>query len=71
MITYLLGVGDHHTDNLLLHRDEYFLHCDYQYTLEQDPITYLPMRITDDMVKGIGSRDSDNFAMFTCYNVSD
>jgi len=64
VITYLLGVGDRHTDNLLLHPNGYFLHCDYQFILGQDPKTYLPMRITEHMVAGIGGRDSDNFAMF-------
>ena len=64
VITYLLGVGDRHTDNLLLHPNGYFLHCDYQFILGQDPKTYLPMRITEEMVNGIGGQDSDNFAMF-------
>lgn len=64
VITYLLGVGDRHTDNLLLHPKGYFLHCDYSFILGQDPKTYLPMRITEHMVNGMGGRDSDNFAMF-------
>lgn len=64
VITYLLGVGDRHTDNLLLHPNGHFLHCDYSFILGQDPKTYLPMRITEHMVNGMGGRDSDNFAMF-------
>jgi len=64
VITYLLGIGDRHTDNLLLHPKGYFLHCDYSFILGQDPKTYLPMRITEHMVSGMGGRDSDNFAMF-------
>lgn len=64
VITYLLGVGDRHLDNLLLHPNGHFLHCDYSFILGQDPKTYLPMRITEDMVLGMGGRDSDNFAMF-------
>lgn len=64
VITYLLGVGDRHTDNLLLHQTGHFFHCDYSFILGQDPKTYLPMRITKDMVDGMGGHDSDNFALF-------
>ena len=42
VITYLLGVGDRHTDNLLLHPRGYFLHCDYSFILGQDPKTPKP-----------------------------
>ena len=64
VVTYLLGVGDRHTDNLLLHREGYFLHCDYSFILGQDPKTYMPMRINERMVNGMGGKESDNFAMF-------
>ncbi len=64
VITYIMGVGDRHTDNLLLHPKGYFFHCDYSFILGQDPKTYQPMRITEHMVNGMGGRDSDNFAKF-------
>jgi phosphatidylinositol kinase/protein kinase (PI-3 family) len=64
VITYLLGVGDRHTDNLLLHSQGYFFHCDYSFILGQDPKTYLPMRITTQMLDAMGGKDSDNFAKF-------
>jgi phosphatidylinositol 3-kinase len=64
VITYLLGVGDRHLDNILLHQNGHLLHCDYSFILGQDPKTYLPMRITEEMIKGFGGRDSDNFAKF-------
>lgn len=44
VITYILGVGDRHLDNILLHQSGYLLHCDYSFILGQDPKTYLPMR---------------------------
>ena len=65
IITYILGVGDRHLENLLIHQNGYFLHCDYSFILGQDPKTYLPMRITEDMVNGMGGFDSDNFSKFT------
>jgi phosphatidylinositol 3-kinase len=63
-ITYILGVGDRHLDNLLLHPTGHFFHCDYSFILGHDPKRYLPLRITEDMVNGMGGRESDNYAMF-------
>jgi len=62
--TYLLGVGDRHLDNLLLTPRGHFLHCDFSFILGRDPKTYIPMRITEEMVLGMGGRESDNFAKF-------
>ena len=64
VITYILGVGDRHLDNLLLHQSGSFFHCDFSFILGNDPKKYLPMRITEDMVHGMGGRESDNFAKF-------
>jgi phosphatidylinositol 3-kinase len=44
MVTYLLGVGDRHLDNLLLHQTGHFFHCDFSFILGEDPKTYQPMR---------------------------
>jgi phosphatidylinositol 3-kinase len=60
----LKGVGDRHLDNLLLHQSGHFFHCDYSFIFGSDPKKYLPMRITEDMVQGMGGRESDNFAVF-------
>lgn len=57
-------MGDRHLDNLLLHQSGHFFHCDYSFILGNDPKKYLPMRITEDMVEGMGGRNSDNFARF-------
>ena len=64
VLTYLLGVGDRHLDNLLLHQSGHFFHCDYSFILGNDPKKYLPMRITEHMIHGMGGRDSDNYARF-------
>jgi hypothetical protein len=65
VITYLLGVGDRHLDNLLLHNQTgCFFHCDYSFLFGNDPKKYLPMRVTEDMIYGMGGRDSDNYAKF-------
>jgi hypothetical protein len=64
VLTYLLGVGDRHLDNLLLHQSGHFFHCDFSFILGNDPKKYLPMRITEHMIHGMGGRDSDNYARF-------
>ena len=65
VITYVLGVGDRHLDNLLLHNQTgCFFHCDYSFLFGKDPKKYLPMRVTEDMIWGMGGRESDNFAKF-------
>jgi hypothetical protein len=62
--TFILGVGDRHLDNLLLHQSGHFFHCDYSFILGKDPKKYLPMRITQDMINGMGGWRSDNFCQF-------
>jgi phosphatidylinositol 3-kinase len=64
VITYILGVGDRHLDNLLLHQSGAFFHCDYSFLLGRDPKKYVPLRITEDMVHGMGGIESDNYAKF-------
>lgn len=64
VITYILGVGDRHLDNLLLHQSGSFFHCDFSFILGSDPKKFLPMRITEDMVYGMGGKESDNYARF-------
>eukprot|EP00977_Amphora_coffeiformis_P007151 scaffold1562_cov170-Amphora_coffeaeformis.AAC.4 len=64
VITYILGVGDRHLDNLLLHQSGAFFHCDYSFLLGSDPKKYVPLRITEDIVHGMGGVESDNYAKF-------
>ena len=64
VLTYILGGGDRHLDNLLLHPTGHFFHCDYSFILGHDPKKYLPLRISEDMVNGMGGRESDNYAKF-------
>jgi len=65
VVTYILGVGDRHLDNLLLHQSGAFFHCDFSFILGSDPKKVnIPMRITEDMVFGMGGRESDNYSKF-------
>lgn len=64
VLTYILGVGDRHLDNLLLHPTGHFFHCDFTFLLGRDPKKYLPLRITETMIEGMGGTESDGYAMF-------
>ncbi|KAK9476575.1 kinase-like domain-containing protein [Lipomyces japonicus] len=68
VITYLLGVGDRHLDNLLLCPDGHFFHADFGYILGRDPKPFAPlMKLPIQIVEGMGGEQSDNFQKFRNY----
>ena len=68
VITYLLGVGDRHLDNLLLAPDGHFFHADFGYILGRDPKPFAPqMKLCKEMVEGMGSSTSPHYAAFKSY----
>ncbi|KAK3703634.1 Phosphatidylinositol (PI) 3-kinase [Vermiconidia calcicola] len=71
VITYLLGVGDRHLDNLLLAPDGHFFHIDFGYILGRDPKPMAPlMKLTGEMVEGMGGASSlpeSQFELFKQY----
>lgn len=70
VITYLLGVGDRHLDNLLLTRGGALFHIDFGYILGRDPKPLPPpMKLSREMVEAMGGVHSDHFHKFRnqCY----
>jgi len=60
VITYLLGVGDRHMDNLLLAPDGHFFHADFGYILGRDPKPLAPsMKLSHEMIDGMGGVNVD------------
>lgn len=70
VITYLLGVGDRHLDNLLLTQDGKLFHIDFGYILGRDPKPLPPpMKLSKEMVEAMGGVNSEHFQQFRklCY----
>ena len=68
VITYLLGVGDRHLDNLLLAPSGHFFHADFGYILGRDPKPFAPqMKLCKEMVEGMGSSTSSHYSAFKSY----
>lgn len=70
IITYLLGVGDRHLDNLLLTRKGNLFHIDFGYILGRDPKPFPPpMKLSREMVEGMGGVNSEHYQKFQkfCY----
>ncbi|KAJ4355770.1 Phosphatidylinositol (PI) 3-kinase [Didymosphaeria variabile] len=68
VITYLLGVGDRHLDNLLISPSGAFFHVDFGYILGRDPKPYAPqMKIAPQMIEGMGGPEHPNYMAFKEY----
>lgn len=68
VITYILGVGDRHLDNLLLAPDGHFFHADFGFILGRDPKPFAPvMKLSKEMVDCMGGVSSDAFRQFKQY----
>src|SRR5690606_14140169 len=65
VITYLLGIGDRHLDNIMITKNGIIFHIDYSYILGNDakPITSY-IRITDEMINVMGGINSKTYKEF-------
>lgn len=68
VVTYILGVGDRHLENLLLSKDGHFFHADFGYILGQDPKPFPPlMKLPIQIIEGMGGSDNINYKKFCQY----
>jgi len=68
VITYILGVGDRHLDNLLLSPQGNFFHIDFGFILGRDPKPFAPLiKLCKEMVEGLGGTTSPQYAQFKQY----
>ncbi|GAN11171.1 phosphatidylinositol 3-kinase [Mucor ambiguus] len=68
VITYLLGVGDRHLDNLLLSTDGHLFHVDFGFILGRDPKPFPPpMKLCKEMIEAMGGANSPHYLSFQQY----
>lgn len=68
VLTYLLGIGDRHLDNLMMKTEGNLFHIDFGYIFGADPKPYPPpFRLTKEMVEGMGGIQSQNYIKFQTY----
>ena len=65
MLSYILGVGDRHMENILITSNGRVLHIDFSYLLGADPkLSKAEMRITPEMLDMMGGKNSEHYYMF-------
>ncbi|KAJ5070498.1 phosphatidylinositol 3-kinase catalytic subunit type 3 [Anaeramoeba ignava] len=75
VITYILGIGDRHLDNILLTSDGHLLHIDFGFILGRDPMPFPPpFKLTSEMIEPMGGKKGEHFNNFknyctTAYNI--
>jgi len=68
VITYILGIGDRHLDNLLITTNGNLFHIDFGFILGADPKPLPPpMKLCKEMVEGMGGQNSKYYVVFKQY----
>ncbi|DBA04605.1 TPA: hypothetical protein N0F65_012188 [Lagenidium giganteum] len=68
VLTYLLGIGDRHLDNLMMKTQGHLFHIDFGFIFGADPKPYPPpFKLTKEMVEGMGGPESEHYLKFKTY----
>jgi hypothetical protein len=72
-ISYLLGLGDRHLDNIMINKRGQIFNIDYGYLLENPKTNILGapnIKVTSDMIDFLGGTNSDYYKNFKAYLIS-
>ena len=66
VVSYLLGIGDRHLDNIMISKDGLLFHIDFGFILGQDPkyTNNKYIRVTPEIVNVIGGYGTEDYAYF-------
>lgn len=65
VLTYLLGVGDRHMENIMVTKDGRLFHIDFGFILGKDPAFNNPsIRITPEIIDAVGGFSSEYYVYF-------
>ena len=69
VISYLLGLGDRHLDNIMLNKKGILFHIDFAFILGSDPKPNAPeLRIIPEMIDAMGGEESIYYNIFKKYS---
>lgn len=65
VITYLLGIGDRHLENLMIDNNGKLFHIDFGYAMGEDPKWNPPLfKLTVEMINVMGGKESEYYTYF-------
>ena len=65
VLSYLLGIGDRHMENIMIRKTGEIFHIDFGFILGYDPkLLYPEIRLTNEMVDAMGGKTSKYYNMF-------